>query len=92
MLSKIGKKESAAAPKPTFHIEGDGALRGASFFFSGVVAIGELSCELIELVFKRGRIELVGNNMRLALYESRCVQIKGRVEQILIKEREVLKV
>lgn len=86
MLRKIEKKENApSSPKPTFHIEGEGALRGSSFFFSNVSAVGELSEERIELIFKRGRIELVGKRLRLSLYERKCVQIKGVVESIFIK-------
>ena len=73
------------APLSDFGIEVHRAPSGLSVSVSGVVSVFELSCAEIGILTARARISVCGDGLLLSVFESRRVEVVGRVGEISFK-------
>ena len=79
----LGKTKSGPAITP-FSFEGKKILRGMRFVLNDVIGIDELNNECIELKSHGGRIKIIGNGLTISIYESRTVEIRGKIGGIFL--------
>ena len=68
-----------------FHLEADRSGQGLTIMLSGIIGISDFSDSFIHLKGHGGRIEVIGKNLFISVYENCSVEIVGRVEEILFK-------
>lgn len=73
------------APLSDFGIELHRVPRGLAVSISGVISVFELSETNIGILTARARINIVGERLSLSVFESRRVELVGRVGDISFK-------
>ncbi len=56
--------------------------RGAAMTVSGVISLTDVSDSRISLALHSGRISVVGSALLISVFESRTVEISGRIEGV----------
>ena len=79
MTERTGRNTAMRAP---FHIEMMRSPRGMSLIISGIISVSELSDVCITLKSHGGRITVIGQRLLINVFESRAVEINGRVEGV----------
>ncbi len=77
---KISNLKTAISP--IFHMEADGGGGILSLLISGTVGIAEFSSEEVKLITKNESIRIVGENIKLTVFERNTVEISGRIFNI----------
>ena len=67
-----------------FSFEGNRISRGMRLVLNDVIGIDELSTECVELKSHGGRIKIIGERLGISVYESRAVEIRGKIGGILL--------
>ena len=76
------KNTRQKAALSSFHLEASRSRAGMTLMVEGVVGIREFSDELLTLATHSGKISLRGSRLRISIYEGKCVEIQGRIEEI----------
>ena len=79
MLSRV------KGPLSAFHIEADRSPSGLSVKVGGIISITDYSEERISMKGHGGRLTVLGNRLRMTVYEDKTVEILGRVEVMEMK-------
>ena len=85
MTNKRKKAPQAAIPTvPAFRIEADGSGKHMRVTVSGIIGIREFSETAVGIATKRELITFVGEQLTVTVFESRAVEISGKVKSISI--------
>lgn len=82
--NKSGRAEKLSYPSG-FHLEADRSRQGLTITLSGIVGINDFSNDYIHLKGHGGRIEVLGKNLFISVYENGSVEIVGTVGEIIFK-------
>ena len=72
-------------PLSAFHIEADRSPSGLTVRVGGIIAITDYSEERVSLKGHSGRLTVLGERLRMTVYEDKTVEILGRVEAMEMK-------
>ena len=73
---------------PSFRIDADGSGKRLRVCVIGVIGVREFSeCE-VTVVTKKESLTLVGENLKITVFESRAVEISGQISGISIDVRK----
>ncbi len=76
--------EKKTPPLPSgFFLNAERKARGMRISLGAVVSIAEFSHEEILLVSHGGKIKITGTELSVSVFEGRCVEIYGRVKEIV---------
>ena len=65
-----------------FHLEADKIARGVSVSVAGVISVLDFTDEVAVLRVREGRVKISGSALEITVYESKTVEIKGRVSGV----------
>ena len=81
-ISKTSKRIPISALK-SFRLEANRSSKGLSILLSGVIGVSDFSDKSILLLSHGGRINVVGENLFIDLFENNTVEIVGKVMEIV---------
>ena len=85
------KKARAVGHRPmpsgisAFHLEANRSTKGMAIVLNGIIGVSDFSDSSIGLRSHSGRIIVNGQRLFISVYENNCVEIVGRVEEIVFK-------